>query len=138
MGKFQNPAYRRYLARVAVAMSLYLISIFAAVRLVVHGGVGGPAAYALAVLPGLCIVAVFWAVARLIIEQEDEYQRMLLVRQTLVATGFSLSLASVWGFFEAFNLAPHIDAYYVAILWFAGLGIGALYNRLTLGDGGCS
>jgi FtsH-binding integral membrane protein len=138
MGKFQNPAYRRYLARVAVAMTLYIISIFIAVRLVVHGGVGGPAAYALAVLPGLCIVAVFWAVARLIIEQEDEYQRMLLVRQTLVATGFSLSLASVWGFFEAFNLAPHIDAYYVAILWFAGLGVGALYNRLTIGDGGCS
>jgi FtsH-binding integral membrane protein len=138
MGKFQNPAYRRYVARVAVAMTLYIVSMFAAVRLVVHGGVGGPAAYALAVLPGLCLVAVFWAVARLIIEQEDEYQRMLLVRQTLVATGFSLSLASVWGFFEAFNLAPHIDAYYVAILWFAGLGVGALYNRLTIGDGGCS
>lgn len=133
-----RPAYRRYLIRVGAAMGLYLVTIAAAVRLVAHGKVGGIPAYLLAILPGLCLVAVFWAVARLMIEQEDEYQRLLLVRQTMVATGFALSLASVWGFLESFGLVPHVDAYYVAILWFMGLGVGSLYNRLTIGDGGCS
>jgi hypothetical protein len=64
---------------------------------------------------------------------------MLLVRQTLVATGFALSVATVWGFLENFELVAHVDAFYIAILWFLGLGLGSLYNRLTLGDSGdCS
>jgi hypothetical protein len=62
---------------------------------------------------------------------------MLMVRQTLWASGIALSLATVWGFLENFEVVGHIDAYYVAILWFAGLGIGGLINKLTLGDGGC-
>ena len=129
---------KRYLQRLAASMTLYMITLFAAVQFVGKHIVTGPAAYLLAILPGICVCGVFWAVGRLIIEQDDEYQRMLLVRQTLVATAFALSLATIWGFLESVGLVSHIDAYYVAILWFAGLGVGALVNRLTLGDdGGC-
>jgi hypothetical protein len=138
MARKIGPVYRRYLVRLAVAMTFYIITIVLAVALVAHGGVRGVAAYALAILPGLCLASVFWAIARLMIEQEDEYQRLLLVRQSLVATGFALSIASAWGFLENFKLVPHVDAYYITILWFFGLGIGSLYNRLTIGDGGCS
>jgi hypothetical protein len=135
----KSPAHRRYVIRLAVAMTLYILFLFIAGRLVGSGTVRGVGAYLLAMLPGLAIVGVFWAVGRLIVEETDEYQRMLFVRQTLVATGFALSLATVWGFLENFGLVGHVDAFYVAILWFAGLGVGGVYNRLTLGDsgGGC-
>lgn len=132
LGK-KTPAGRRYVRRVLVAMAFYLVTLAIALRLIRHGGVAGPLAYLLALLPGLSVIGVFWAVGRLLVEQTDEYQRMLLVRQVLVATAFTLSLATVWGFLENFQLVPHVDAFYIAWLWFWGQGAGALYNRVTLG-----
>ena len=61
---------------------------------------------------------------------------MLMVRQTLWASGFALSLATVWGFLESFDLVGHWDGYWVAVAWFFGLGIGALANKLTVGETG--
>ncbi|MEK6542257.1 MAG: hypothetical protein AABZ45_09085 [Pseudomonadota bacterium] len=132
-------AHGRYLVRLFGLMSLYLSLLFIAVRFLERpNAVTGPLAYILAFGPAVPVIGIFWAVARLIIEMKDEYQRLLLVRQTLVATGFALSLATGWGFLEQFSLAPHIPAYYWAVVWFAGLGVGAAFNRFTMGDsGGC-
>ena len=126
-------ARRRYVLRVAVATAFYLVTLALALRVVGGGLVDGPAAYAIAILPGLSIVGVFWAFARLLIEETDEYRRVLLVGQSLVATAFTLSIATVWGFLENFGLVRHIDGFYIAVLWFVGLGVGSLYNRLALG-----
>ncbi len=139
MTSFKSPAQRRYVFRVMVAMAGYMVTLTAAIRLVRDGHMAGPLAWVLAALPGLCVIGVFWAAARLVIEETDEYRRMLLVRQLLVAAGFALSVATVWGFLENAGLVGHVDAFYVAILFFAGLGLGSLYNRLTMGgDGGCA
>ncbi|MEO5809175.1 MAG: hypothetical protein ABIR51_03745, partial [Sphingomicrobium sp.] len=100
------------------------------------GQVTGPFAFVLALLPAFSVSGVFWAVGRLLVEEEDEFQRMLLVRQSLVATAFALSIATAWGFLEAVDLVPHVDAYFIAILWFARLGVGSLVNWLTLGTSG--
>lgn len=135
LGKSKSPAQRRYVRRIAVVTLAYLVTLFLAVSLVGQGRVGGPLAYVLAILPGLSVGGVFWAVGRLLVEEQDEYLRMLLVRQTLVATGFTLSLVTIWGFLENFDLVPHVDAFYVAVLWFVGLAIGSLYNHLTLSRG---
>ena len=136
MSRPSNPAQRRYVLRVFVSMTLYIIFLTVALRFVGSGQVTGPLAYLLGALPGIAVIGVFWAVGRLIIEEEDEYLRMLLVRQTLVATGFSLSIATVWGFLENVALVPHVDAFYIAILWFVGLGVGSVVNWLTLGSSG--
>jgi hypothetical protein len=133
-----NPAQKRYVRRVFVSMACYLLFLAIALRFVGGGHVTGPLAYLLALLPGLSVIGVFWAVGRLLVEEDDEFQRVLLVRQSLVATAFALSVATVWGFLEAVGLVPHVDAYFIAILWFAGLGVGSLVNWLTLGTtGGC-
>jgi hypothetical protein len=128
----RNPAQRRYVLRVAVATAAYIVTLTTAIHYVRDGGVTGPLAYLLGVLPGLSVAGFFWAIARLIVEEKDEYLRMLLVRQALVATGFTLSLVTIWGFLENLRLVPHVDAFYVAILWFFGLGVGSLCNRLTM------
>ncbi len=131
MKSCRSPAMRRYTRRLAIAMTAYLITLFLAVTLVRKGDVVGPLAWLLAILPGLCIASVFWVYGRLLVEETDEYQRMLLVRQSLVATGFTLSIVTIWGFLETFGLVPHVDAFYVAVLWFLGLGIGACWNALA-------
>lgn len=95
-----------------------------------HPGAHGPTAYFAAVVPALLIVAVFFLIGRYLVEEKDEYQRMLMVRQSLVASGFALSVATIWGFLESFGLVAHVEAFYVAVLWFGGLGLGQCVNRL--------
>jgi hypothetical protein len=136
MGYCRNPVQRRYLLRIAVATAFYMVTLAAAVHFVGHGKVTGPLAYLLGVLPGLSVAGFFWAIARFLLEEKDEYLRMLAVRQVLVATGFTLTLVTIWGFLENLRLVPHVDAFYVAVLWFIGLGVGSLVNWLTLGDRG--
>lgn len=129
-GGRQRLAQTRYVKRVAIFTSLYLAT-FAFLTFADQAfEVSKPVRFVIAILPGLAISGFFWAIARLIIEEEDEFVRMLTVRQTLIASGFALSAASIWGFLEAADLVVHLDAYWVAIAWFVGLIIGAGVNYL--------
>jgi hypothetical protein len=96
----------------------------------------GPLAYAAAALPALPIIAVFALFGRLLVELKDEYVRMLMVRQSLIATAFALSVATVWGFLESFGLVAHVEGYWAAILWFMGLGLGGCVNAMLERRGG--
>jgi hypothetical protein len=134
MAKYKSPAIRSYLIRLAVLMTIYLVTLFAAVTLFKSHAVSGIAAYALATLPALPIIGVFWAVMRLLVEEPDEFVRMMHVRQSLVATGFCLSVMTVWEFLQNFDLVPPGNGGFgAAFFWFMGLGVGAIYNRLTIG-----
>ncbi len=137
MAKYKSPAIRRYLIRLAILMSFYLITLMIAVRLFRAEAVSGLPAYALAVLPALPIIGVFWAVMRLLVEEPDEYIRLLHVRQTLIATGFCLTVMTIWEFLQNFDLvAPGNGGFGAAFFWFLGLGGGGIYTRLTLGSSG--
>lgn len=128
-----SPAIKRYNVRVIWLSLLYAAFLMGAVYGFKHQLLSGPIAYFAAILPALPIIGIFAAIGRYLVEEQDEYVRMLMVRQTLWASGFALSLATIWGFLENFDLAGHIDSYYIAVVWFAGLGLGAIINKLTLG-----
>ncbi|MDZ4306319.1 hypothetical protein [Allopontixanthobacter sp.] len=126
-----RPPQKAYLQRMGISMGSYLISLGVGVYLVSRDLVDGPVVWLLALLPGLSIVGAFYAIGRLILDTKDEFIRMLIVRQSLIATGFALSVSTVWGFLENFELVGHVDAYWVAILWFVGFVIGAISNKRT-------
>lgn len=139
MTLYRSPALRRYIIRLAVLMSIYLVTFFIAVRTFRAGAVSGVAAYGLAILPALPIIGVFWAVMRLLIEEPDEFIRMLQVRACMVATGFCLTIMTIWEFLQNFELVPAGNGGFgAAFFWFIGLGIGGIYNRLTIGTAGCA
>ena len=140
MARYKSPAMRRYLTRLGVLMTMYMITLFGAVYVFRHNLVSGPIAYPLAILPALPIIGVFWAVMRLLVEEPDEFLRMLMVRQALIATGFCLTVTTIWEFLQNFDLVPDGNGGFgAAFFWFVGLGVGALYNWLTLGTTGeCS
>src|SRR5215207_1661465 len=100
--KIRSPAQGHYLRRIVIAMCGYLVTLFAAEYLIDDVGLAGPAAWAVALLPGLCVAAVFWALARLLVEDQDEYRRMLLVREVLIASGVTMSVATIYGFLEMY------------------------------------
>lgn len=127
---------RRYLMRMVLVSLAYLGSLFLASQLIEKGGEITPLAFILALIPGVAVSGYFWAIGSLIVEQKDEFQRLLIVRQALIATALALSLASIWGFLESFELVQHVDAYWWPIVWFFGLGVGAIVNKLQLGTTG--
>lgn len=132
----KSKPFLRYNWRVVWLSLLYSLFLVGAVYGFKHYLFSGAAAYVAAILPALPVIGIFAAMGRYLVEEQDEYVRVLMVRQTLWASGFALSLATVWGFLESFDLAGHIDSYYIVIVWFGGLGLGACINRLTLGDSG--
>ncbi len=131
-----TPPIRRYMGRIAVAMTVYLIGLFAANYLIDNDLVSGPLAWAVALVPGLAIAGVFYSVGMLIIEQNDEFIRMLLIRQNLIAMAIAMSTAVVWGFLEGFELVDHVAGYLIVVVWAFGMAIGAVSNRITHGSWG--
>jgi hypothetical protein len=126
-------AQKRYNRRTIALSIVYALTLLGAVYAFKHHWVSGAAAVVVGVLPALPIIGIFVAIGRLLVEETDEYLRMLIVRQTLWASGFALSIATLWGFLESFEIVGHVESYYVAVLWFGGLGLGSAMNRLTLG-----
>ena len=128
----RSPAQRRYNYRVIALSAIYAALLFPVVFLFRRQPPSGAVAYVLAVLPALPIIGIFAAIGRYLIEERDEYLRLLMIRQTLVASGLALSAAMAVGFLESFDLIAPIHSYWFAILWFAGLGLGGCVNRLTV------
>lgn len=125
-----NAAQRRYNRRVIVAAMAYAVLLIGEQYALRHALVPPAAGYALAVLPALPIIAIFALVGRYLLEEQDEYLRMRMVRQVLWTTGLMLTATTLWGFLEDAGL-PHLPMFYVSVIWFAGLGIcGCVLNLL--------
>lgn len=120
-------AYNRRMLPLAAG---YVVVLLGAILLHERLHVSGPALYVIAVLPALPLVGIVWALGRFLIEETDEYQRALAVRKMLVATGFLLVVATIWGFLEEFGLVAHLPAYWCFIVWCLGLGVGAGWIKL--------
>jgi hypothetical protein len=133
----RTAAWKRYNIRVVWLSLLYAAFLIPAVYGFKHQLVSGAIAWVVAVLPAIPIVGIFVAIGRYLAEEQDEYVRMLLVRQTLWASGFALSCATVWGFLDNFGLVGHVDGYWIVVVWYFGQSIGSIVNKITLGDGGC-
>jgi len=133
----RTQAWRRYNWR-AIWLSLaYAVFLIGAVYGFKHELIPGALKYPVALLPALPIIGLFISMGRYLVEEQDEYVRTLMVRQTLWASGFALSAATVWGFLQNFDLLGPVDGYWIVIAWYFGLGLGGVANKLTLGDGGC-
>ena len=129
-------AYRTYLRRMIFAALLYLAAIFIAVKVLHHDAPISPTAVSLALLPGLAVLLMLRAIARLLIELDDEFLRMLEVRKALIATGVTLAVASIWGLLELLTMVPKLEVFWVFPIWCAGLGVGAITNRIKYGTAG--
>ena len=124
-------AYRRYMRRFIPSTAAYVVAIGLASLLIPDGAHASPLTVAIALLPGLGVVAIIWAMARLLIELDDEYLKLLEVRKALAATGVVLAVASVWGLLELYTDVPRLPVFFVFPLWCGGLLVGQLWNRIA-------
>ena len=133
----RTSAWKRYNWRIIWLSLLYAAFLLPAVYGFKHHLIPGSLRYVAAVLPALPIVGLFVALGRYLVEEQDEYVRMLMVRQTLWASGFTLGLATIWGFLDNFGLVGHIDGYWIVVVWYFGMAIGGIANKLSLRTSGC-
>jgi len=132
MTSYKSPAMQRYLRRLALFMVVYTGLIFAVGMVFRTNPPIGALAWGVAVLPALPILGVFWTIARLLAEETDEYMRQLLVRQSLFATAFCLSIMTVWEFLQNYEVVPPGNGGFgAAFFWFVGLGLGGVWNALA-------
>jgi len=131
-----DPAQRRYIGRMIPVSIAYVAAIFAASAIIPEGATATPLTIGIALVPGLAILGFIWAIGSYFSELKDEYLRLLEVRKALVATGLTLALTATWGILELYTDVPRVSLFWVFPVWCLGLGVGALVNRLTLGDSG--
>ncbi len=124
----RDRASKAYFKRFVPIMLAYCVLVFESPLLIRATHATGPLLWGLAVLPALPLIGVFWVIGQYFLDLRDDYVRLLEVRKALVATGLTMSLASGWGFLEIYAQAPHIAMFFVPVIWFAGLGIGAFVN----------
>ena len=108
-----NLATRRYKKRFFIAMGCYVALLFSTVFLLKHHQIDHLLVIALAILPSLPIVATIVIVGLYLKEERDEFQRSVLERAMLWATGCVLAVSSVWGFLEMFAELPHLPSFYI-------------------------
>ncbi|CAN7148938.1 hypothetical protein LJR219_000071 [Phenylobacterium sp. LjRoot219] len=115
-------ASRRYVRRFVTAMAIYVVLLVGVIWLMQSAAAPGPPLrYGLAVLPALPILAVVWALGRLLVEETDEVLRARVIQQLLWGSALALSASTVWGFLEAFGGAPHLHAYWVFPVFCLGM-----------------
>lgn len=125
----RSPAWLRYNWRAVWLSLLYAAFLIAAVYGFKHALIPPALKYVVAVLPALPIIGIFVAMGRYLVEEQDEYLRMRMIRQILWTTGITLAATTMWGFMEDAGL-PHLPMFYVAVLWFGGLGVTGCVIRL--------
>ena len=122
------PAYiRRYTIRVLLFMASYVVILISSLSFARSGTEHAQITLiGLALITAFPIIGVFWAIFRLLVETDDEYQRLLFAKQTLLATAFTLVIVTVWQFLEVYRVV--VDGpQWMGAIWFAMLGVaGAL------------
>lgn len=119
-----TPLYmRRYFFRLAGFMTAYAFVLIGGLMLAT-AGVGIGIRVFLAFTTAAMILGVFWAIFRLLAECDDEYQRLLLVKQVLLATAATLAITTCWEFLRVYDVLVE-GPQWTGVIWLAMFGLAA-------------
>jgi hypothetical protein len=82
-----------------------------------------------AIAPALPIGGVIVALLRYLKREADEYQRSLLTRAVLIATGLTFFVVTAWGFLELYVGAPHFPPSLVMCPFWLFFGVSNWWVR---------
>lgn len=119
------PYMRRYTIRIFLFVASYALILTSSLLFARNGAEHSQATLVgLAVITALPVIGMFWAIFRLLIETDDEYQRLLFAKQTLLATAITLVFVTVWQFLQVYDVID-TGPQWVGVIWFAMLGVSA-------------
>ena len=115
---------KNYTKRLFAFMGAYMVVLIGGLTYARQGDQSQIVLIFLALLTALPICGVFWAIFRLLVECDDEYQRLLFAKQFLLATGMTLALTTVWQFLKVYEVLV-TGPQWIGVIWFAMLGFAA-------------
>lgn len=121
------PQYmKRYFHRLTYFMTAYgfVLIVLLGVATRIGESLPGWVRVAMALATAAPICGVFWAIFRLLEECDDEYQRMLLVRQTLLATAITLVIVTIWQFLAVYHMLQQ-GPQWIVVIWLGTFGLAA-------------
>ncbi len=119
-----TPAEWRYVRRLFVTMSIYVLAVFISTWTFHHRHPHGIAACLLACLPALPIFAVIAIFGIYLSEERDEFVRMVMIQSSLLATAIVLAFSTFIGFLQVYNVAGQtVPMYCLFAVWFFAFGI---------------
>jgi hypothetical protein len=123
------PYMRRYTIRVLLFMASYVVVLTSSLSFVRDSTEHSQAILiGLALISAFPIIGVFWAIFRLLVEIDDEYQRLLFAKQTLIATAITLVIVTVWQFLAVYDVVA-TGPEWMGAIWFAMLGVAGPIAR---------
>ncbi|MBS0297398.1 MAG: hypothetical protein JSR45_13900 [Proteobacteria bacterium] len=118
-----STANRRYAFRAAVALIAYVAATVAVHTMVQSNPPEGGMKWALALAPAVPVLGLFGAVALYLVEETDEFARMVIARALIGAAGVSLVAATVWDSLVAYGDAPPMRPFLIVTLFFVAFGL---------------
>jgi hypothetical protein len=125
-----SSAAKRYARRFTAAMMLYVAVLMGVLYAFIGLRVTGPLAYALAAAPAAPLIGAIAVIGLYLREEQDEFQRAIMVEAALWATGGMLAITTVWGFLETFGLVIHLPSWLTFVVWSVLFGPGQIIARM--------
>lgn len=126
----RDPAYGRFMKRFIPASIIYVGAIGLASMLIPDDAKASALTIGIALLPGLACTAMIWAMARWLVEMDDEYLRLIEIKKALMATGIALAIAATWGLLELYTDVPKLPVFLIFPIWCGGLAVAQLWIRV--------
>lgn len=127
-----TPAQRVHNRRALIVLGVYALVLPPIVWLRAHADaypLQQPWVALLSLVPALPLIALFLNLARYLSEERDEYLRLMVMRQILVATTVAMSCAVVWGFLSELGGMRPIANYWIPVVWVAAQSTWGLIQR---------
>lgn len=116
-------AAKRYLWRFLPSMAAYIVVLMGIVTWFQLSPPQGAVRYLGAVAPAVPLLGCIWSMGAFLTEEQDEFERMVVIRAMLWGIGLTLAATTVWGFLETFADAPRFPLYLVFPLFTSLFGI---------------
>lgn len=128
---FMTPAQRAHTRRVVWLFVAYAIVLPPLVWLRAHGDVGDLAMVVMAIVASLPVLGLFASWGRYLSDEKDEYQHMIVMRRSSIATNATMGAAAVWGFLQAFGVMPLVEAYWIPFVWVMIQGVSGCVDMAS-------
>jgi FtsH-binding integral membrane protein len=130
----KSKAEKRYVKRMLITMTVYLVLVFGATWAVRHAHVQGWLLYVCAVVPSLAILWLLYVVGLYLKEETDEFVRQKMVTSILWGTAVVLGLSAVSDFLRGYTGKGDLPGFTIFIVFWMvfalAQGIQSLRNRV--------
>jgi len=115
-----NAAQRRYVFRMLISAGFSIVFSLAAKLSIRFGHLPHFAVFLVALLPAFPIIGALVVTGVYLAEENDEFQKQMLVESLLGGMAITLAGTTVWAYLEAMASVPHFDSIWIyPIFWIA-------------------